>query len=325
MLVFILIYYHILDFKNNINNNIMYKYSIFARKKSSIRNNGSKLIDIDFHYNIFNLACKDDHPEFVIFVSSSTLNFKKREAIRSTWGNNQSSPILFALGSVQNKTIQSQINAENERYSDIIQGSFEDTYRNLSYKQVMMLKYVNKYCSDSMYLVKMDDDVFVNMQQLTNFIHNDLSPNYKFNLIMGDVYIDAPVIREPSTWKVTPEEFSPNVYPTYCPGYRIIYSMDIVQYLHRQSQNPAVKFFWVDDVFVSGILASKLKDVHKDIGPLTATHTRVKQYLNGSAKYDCFVFSSFSFDINKNGQMMEFLRNQTPCFSVSNRLIWMNK
>ncbi|CAH0564230.1 unnamed protein product [Brassicogethes aeneus] len=290
-----------------------------------MKNVSNKLINIDFHYNIFNMACKDDHPEFVIFISSSTVNFKKRETIRRTWGKKQPLPILFALGSVQNETIQSQINAENDKYSDIIQGSFVDTYKNLSYKQVMMLKYVNDHCSDSMFLLKMDDDLFINMPQLTNFIKNDLIPNNTHNLIMGDVYMDRPVVRKKSKWRVLPEEFLPNVYPTYCPGWRIIYSMDIVQYLYRQSQNKAVKYFWVDDVFVSGILAAKLKDVHKDIEPLSVTNATVKEYLNGSAKYSCFVFGPFNFDVSQNGPLMEFLRNETPCFSVANQLSWINK
>ncbi|CAH0564229.1 unnamed protein product [Brassicogethes aeneus] len=190
-----------------------------------------------------------------------------------------------------------------------------------------MLKYVNDYCSNAMYLLKIDDDVFVNMPQLTNFIQNDLSPNYTHNLIMANVKKNAPVFRETeSKWRVSPEEFSSNVYPTYCPGWRIIYSMDIVQYLYRQSQNTAVKYFWIDDVFVTGILAAKLKDVHKEIGPLTVTNTMVKRYLKESAKYSCFVFSSYSFDINQNGPLMEFLHKQTACFSMANLLdYWMNK
>ncbi|CAH0564226.1 unnamed protein product [Brassicogethes aeneus] len=301
----------------------VYVSGILATKLKDVHKDIGPLTATDKMVKEYLKACEDQHPEFLIFISSSTVNFKNRAAIRSTWGKNQSSPILFALGSVQNEEIQSKINAENEKYSDIIQGSFLDTYRNLTYKHVMMLKYVNDYCSNAIYLVKIDDDVFVNMPQLTNFIHNDLSPNHTHQ--MGDVLKDSPVLRKKSKWRVSSEEFLSNVYPTYCPGWRIIYSMDIVQYLYRQSQNTAVIFFWIDDVFVSGILAAKLKDVHKNIGPLTMTHTTVKQYLKGSKRYSCFVFSSFSFDVNQNGPLMEFLRNQTSCFSVANRLNWINK
>ncbi len=46
-------------------------------------------------------------------------------------------------------------------------------YRNLTYKHIMGLKWVSTHCSNAHTVVKVDDDTFVNIFQLTTFLKND--------------------------------------------------------------------------------------------------------------------------------------------------------
>jgi hypothetical protein len=51
---------------------------------------------------------------------------------------------------------------ESETYGDIVQTAFEDTYRNLTYKAMSVLRWVSTYCPSVTYVLKADDDAIVN-------------------------------------------------------------------------------------------------------------------------------------------------------------------
>jgi hypothetical protein len=58
--------------------------------------------------------------------------------------------------------LQVSLESENDRHHDLLQGSFRDTYRNMTYKHVMALKWVLYFCPGVRYVLKTDDDTFVN-------------------------------------------------------------------------------------------------------------------------------------------------------------------
>ena len=49
-------------------------------------------------------------------------------------------------------------------------------------------------------------------------------------------------------------DYSGEFYPTYCSGAAYILTMDLVPKLLNESY--MTRFFWVDDVYVTGILAA---------------------------------------------------------------------
>ena len=62
-------------------------------------------------------------------------------------------------------------------YNDIIEEDFLDSYHNLTLKSVAMLKWVTLTCfrnnvtsSLPQYVLKVDDDIFVNIERLFNVI-----------------------------------------------------------------------------------------------------------------------------------------------------------
>ena len=63
-----------------------------------------------------------------------------------------------------------QVVEESRTYGDILQEDFVDSYMNLTLKSVMGLKWASTYCSQTQYLLKTDDDIFVNVPVLLTYL-----------------------------------------------------------------------------------------------------------------------------------------------------------
>lgn len=187
--------------------------------------------------------------DLVIFVSSSPENIERRHAIRATWGRiTKGIKLFFMLGVVKNASIQYSIDTEFLVYLDIVQGNFIDSYKNLTYKFIMGFKFVIYYCSNTKFVMKTDDDTFVNMPIVRKYLKTiPLDQGHLISCNKLDGYTTA---RSESKWQVSFEEFPPKVYPIYCSGFAVIFSYETVFDIYKEAQRG--DFFWIDDVFVTG-------------------------------------------------------------------------
>ena len=81
---------------------------------------------------------------------------------------------MFCTGSTFDENIQRSLEEESQEYGDLVQGDFLDNYYNLSYKGIMGNLWVAEFCSQAEFLVKTDDDMFVDMYEVkTCFIDLD--------------------------------------------------------------------------------------------------------------------------------------------------------
>jgi hypothetical protein len=71
-----------------------------------------------------------------------------------------------------NPNTQKLIELENSKFGDILQGNFIDAYRNLTYKHTMVFKWFLESCASAEYLLKTDDDVFINTPFLIHYLEN---------------------------------------------------------------------------------------------------------------------------------------------------------
>lgn len=118
-----------------------------------------------------------------------------------------------------------------------VQGNFHDAYRNMTYKHVMALKYAAYHCPRARYVLKTDDDVFVNMPTVMAFLSVDLSAYGARHLLLCQPTYGSKVKRSyRSKWRVSWWEFPHSTYPTYCPGWAVLYSPDVVFSLYREAQ-----------------------------------------------------------------------------------------
>lgn len=244
----------------SINNDLYLQY------KSPISDYNS-LIDLkNFHFLKSHNSCKstdNSAPLVVILVHSAPENLSKRRTIRETWGRkDKHSLLIFLLGAVKDANLQNSLERENNLYGDIVQGSFVDSYRNMTYKHVMGFKWFIYFCQ-AHFVLKTDDDVFVNSPLLYDILSHESPQSSIFalssqRLILCDKIPHSKVKRSyRSKWRVSYDEFKDKFYEPYCPGFAIIYTSDVVKDLYRKAQHS--RYFWIDDVHITGTLSAALK------------------------------------------------------------------
>jgi len=59
---------------------------------------------------------------------------------------------------------------EKHLYDDLIVANFMDSYDNLTLKTMSALEWVDTYCNQSEFVLKTDDDMFINVPNLLSFI-----------------------------------------------------------------------------------------------------------------------------------------------------------
>ena len=75
---------------------------------------------------------------------------------------------LFEIaGSTSDTKLQKSIEDENQKFGDLIQGDFVDTYHNLSYKAIMGNLWVAEFCEQAEFVVKADDDMFIDLYEVS--------------------------------------------------------------------------------------------------------------------------------------------------------------
>ena len=220
----------------------------------------------DFKVNINNPnICSASSIFLVIFVHSAVDHFQKRKTIRDTWASvteyhDRSIRTVFLLGQIKDPKLQTKVEEEAQKYNDIIQEDFIDDYRNLTYKHIMGLKWVTKYCSHANAVVKVDDDTVVNTFKLV-WVLETIVQQSRDNSIEDIIYCslvkESIPFRDPENkWYVSKNEYPAEKYPTYCSGYAYITTPGLVKQLYELSLR--THYFWIDDVYITGILAAKL-------------------------------------------------------------------
>ncbi|XP_075986984.1 beta-1,3-galactosyltransferase 5 [Anticarsia gemmatalis] len=257
------------------------KFSVlgpYNTTKIVVEDNYDQLIDIkNFAFKVNPQPC-ESYPTgllLMVIVSSNPNNLENRKIIRNTWGRNlDSTKVVFLLGESENVTVYNQVKDESMKYGDIVQGNFIDVYRNMTYKHVMGLKWVSHHCPTAKYILKTDDDVVVNSHELRRFLARELSPWGARDLISCQVLEHAKAQRtEKSKWRVTTEEYPLKYYPTYCAGWAILYSQDVVPRLLKTAQS--TPYFWIDDVHITGVCAQKIGVARTTFTSLILTPNKV--------------------------------------------------
>ncbi len=209
----------------------------------------------------------------LIQVHSHPAHKERRDAIRATWGSAARQfntrlhiGLVFLLGvSNISQEINHAVTREGKLYRDIVQGSFADTYRNLTTKSIMGLHWTNTYCCDTAFVLKTDDDVYFNISLLLSFLQG--LP--RRGVLLGSIYEDSQVMRE-GQWQVNVIDFPFPVYPPYCAGAAYVMSPDVSQLLYSTFVTKMPKpLLTIEDAYVTGFLANSanMSCSHSDLFP----------------------------------------------------------
>ncbi|KAK6167996.1 hypothetical protein SNE40_021908 [Patella caerulea] len=210
-------------------------------------------------YLLNNANVCPDNLDIIVVVHTAPDHFIRRQNIRTTYGSSTlflpvNIRTVFLIGRV--KTVEKTVNIMKEHlaYGDIIQGNFIDAYHNLTYKAVMGLHWVSHYCSKVKYVVKVDDDVAFDMWKFLEVFH---AHNLHASKSIFCRTTLKGIVPRKGKWAVSKDllvGYTHFPYP-FCHGMVMIYSGDTIPLLYRASYT--VSFFWLDDVFVTGMLANK--------------------------------------------------------------------
>ncbi|KAG5343217.1 B3GT1 galactosyltransferase, partial [Acromyrmex heyeri] len=207
-------------------------------------------------------------PYLLIIICSAVANQEARTAIRSTWANkynldnlyNSTVKIAFLLGKSDNDTLNNLIVEESSQYNDIVQERFFDTYNNLTLKSVMMLKWVTSNCDQAKYLMKTDDDMFVNIPLLLQTLRS----RTQTETLLGSLICSAKPILDPKNkWQVsfrlyTPKYmYSEKTYPNYLSGTGYVMSIGVASKLYQAAL--VTPLLHLEDVYVTGLCAKRAK------------------------------------------------------------------
>ncbi|XP_051553221.1 lactosylceramide 1,3-N-acetyl-beta-D-glucosaminyltransferase B [Myxocyprinus asiaticus] len=204
----------------------------------------------------------------LLFVKSSTENFGRRQAIRSTWGNEAyiertlgvTVKVLFAVGlhpePQQRRKLQLQLFFEDQIYHDLIQQDFIDSFHNLTLKLLLQLGWKETFCHHAQFLMSADDDVFVHIPNLIHYLQGIARSNVE-DLWIGRVHRGSPPERDKeSKYYVSRDMYPWLSYPDYTPGSGYVLSKSVATKIYQASLTLNASLH-IDDVFL-GICAKML-------------------------------------------------------------------
>lgn len=216
--------------------------------------------NFDYILNPLNSICKtnskDDKVFLLIYVHTAPDHFKRRVSIRETWAQRSlftDTRIVFMMGTTDDLRVNEKVKLEYGVYQDIIQEDFHDSYKNLTYKGIMALKWTSKYCKNANYILKIDDDILVNPFVLYKHLKTMDRLARPKNSIICHKFTHMKVQRSPKNkWFVSKDEYKGNYFSKYCSGSAFILTNDLPKKMYVSSLH--MKFFWVDDFYITGLL-----------------------------------------------------------------------
>jgi len=221
-----------------------------------------------------NLCGNASNLTYIVYVISTLESQVMRNNLRTTWASprlfkGDTSRLIFLVGipdpgDKYAPSIRANIRTEFDLHGDIVQGDFVDTVRNGTLKSIMGLMWVSQFCPQAAYAVRVNDDSFVNIFEVMRMMQMHarqrwvmMCPQWKDN--------SMPILRNPKDcggWCVADTDLPGRThFPQYCASVVTILSRELVGALYRASFH--TPFFWISDVYVTGLLPKKLpKHIH---------------------------------------------------------------
>ncbi|GAA6221681.1 beta-1,3-galactosyltransferase 5-like isoform X1 [Lates japonicus] len=200
-------------------------------------------------------TCKTRTPFLIVMVPVAPSNVAARDTIRKTWGNEkmvlgQLVETIFILGlpgGADAEQQQEKLKQENEQHHDLIQSNFQDSYRNLTIKTMVMLEWLAMHCTMVSYVIKVDSDMLLHVPNLVKLL---LDPSTaKQNYMTGLVWWHSPVLRNPFNKFYMPRYvIAEPEYPPYPLGMAYVMSLDLPGKI--LSVSPQIKPIYIEDAYL---------------------------------------------------------------------------
>ncbi|XP_071538846.1 beta-1,3-galactosyltransferase 4-like [Panulirus ornatus] len=140
-------------------------------------------------------------------------------------------------------------------------------------KGVSALQWINQHCLQAKWILKSDDDMVINVFGLVSYLGHysrwtALAGKGLPSKILCAVWWGMPVLRGEgcAKWCVSMDEWAEATYPTYCSGSAFVIPTHLAPRLYQAYFD--APFLWVDDAYISGVLAKEAGIKHQHIHAL---------------------------------------------------------
>ncbi|XP_016984084.2 acetylgalactosaminyl-O-glycosyl-glycoprotein beta-1,3-N-acetylglucosaminyltransferase [Drosophila rhopaloa] len=194
--------------------------------------------------------------KLLVLISSAMSHDAARMSIRQTWmhyGSRRDVGMAFVLGRGTNETLNKALTQENFIYGDLIRGNFIDSYNNLTLKTISTLEWADLHCPKAKYILKTDDDMFINVPKLLNFLDKHKDKRTIYGRLAKKW---KPIRNKKSKYYVAVDQFAAGVFPSFTTGPAYVLTGDIVHELYVRSLKTV--YLKLEDVFTTGIVAKSL-------------------------------------------------------------------
>jgi len=127
--------------------------------------------------------CKNESIDMVVLVKSAVIHFENRQVIRNTWGRNLSH-MFFLLADCDptDHKCSSRVKEESSLFNDLIMVDFVDQYYSLTRKAIAGLHWIMNFCSAAKYGFFVDDDQYVNVNNVKIFLSDPYHDPFNIRL-----------------------------------------------------------------------------------------------------------------------------------------------
>ncbi|XP_058528564.1 beta-1,3-galactosyltransferase 9 [Ochotona princeps] len=181
-------------------------------------------------------VCKGKNIFLLSLIFSSPGNGTRRDLIRKTWGSMTNIRghlvvTLFALGMPVLVTTQKEIDKESWEDNDIIEGIFLDSSENQTLKMIAMTQWAVTFCPNALFILKVDEGVFVNLPGLVDYLLN--LKEHLEDIYVGSVIHQGAPNRDPHHQEfVSLSEYPEKYYPDYCSGETFVVSQEVARMMY---------------------------------------------------------------------------------------------
>ncbi|XP_018546544.2 N-acetyllactosaminide beta-1,3-N-acetylglucosaminyltransferase 3-like [Lates calcarifer] len=214
----------------------------------------------------------------LLVIKSSAANHDRRVALRKTWAKERSHNgvwirRLFISGTMgagfEKKRWNKFLELEQREYSDILQWDFNDSFFNLTLKQILFLEWMERNCPHVHFLLNGDDDVFANTDNMVQYLQSLKDNDGSKHLFIGHLIQNVGPIRLPwNKYYIPVQVQESDTYPPYCGGGGYLLSRYTALVIYRISQS--ITIHPIDDVYMGMCLAKAGLSPESHIGVQTA-------------------------------------------------------
>ena len=187
----------------------------------------------------------------------------------------------------------------------------------MTYKSIMGKLWVSLFCKQADFVVKTDDDIFIDMYELYFFTRGLLVTNTS-KLLVCPVMSNVPISRDPTFSHFISEDeipLSETIFPDFCHGHIYILTTESAGLLAKAAEGK--KYFWIDDLWVGGILPKELGFMLQDITNIVEVIPWNFLYQKTIQNVEMFLHDNLAGHIQRNYQMGQALIRKTEwCYKV---------